>query len=133
MTDQKICASCGCDISYRMGNAKYCLDCAAVASKESKAIANKNAYEKAKNKREAERGEKKKPKSHKPKPTSCIRAITPVASELGTQTTNGRREDRIREITPSPVIADQPYTVRPDKKTWVFPKTEKRYQELTSK
>jgi hypothetical protein len=140
MTELKFCASCGCDISARFKTAKFCEACAVKANKEAKVEYNR-AYrakinEKARVKRAqdaieripAKRG---RPKSHQPTPNSVIRAITPVMGELGDLSLGSRKEDRIREITPSPVIADQPYMVRPDKKTWVFPKTEKRFKELT--
>jgi hypothetical protein len=112
MEPLRLCATCGKDISARMHPAKYCYECGQPC---------KVKIQKA-----------KKQRTHKPKPTSCIRAITPVKSELGTSTTKTvtRKEDRIREITPSPILSEQQFRLNPNKKTWVFPKTEKRYKEL---
>lgn len=74
----------------------------------------------------------KKQKTHKPKPTSAIRAITPISSELGTATNKQkqRKEDRPREIIPSPDISNAKLVYRSNNKTWIFPKSEKRFNEL---
>ena len=93
-SNTRTCRFCGVDISELSPKAMRCKECQ-----------RKNV--------------KRVPRSHKPTPQSCIRAITPVASELG-MATNKRREDRVRDPIPSPVLADYKTVTRVDKKTWVF-------------
>lgn len=105
----RVCLDCGTSIDEMHHRATRCTPCKVIHKKE-------QAREKMRRKR-------------KDRPGQPIRAISPVASELGHLPGGCSKERKQKPQLPPPNLAKAQYIVKIGKTTY-FPRTEKRYKEL---
>ena len=110
------CKDCGKDINHLPHMPKRCPPCADLRKK----IKLKEWKDRQKTPAAAKR---------KDRPGKTIRAITPVATELGQLCDGLQKRQKKRQVLPPPDLNSAKWVVKIGKTTY-FPKTEKRYNEL---